>query len=61
MSITGIDMTDDKLLESPQCKEIIYGADCPHEECNKWNEFEDDAVGVVVVCGYCGHKFLVTE
>lgn len=54
-------MTDNKLLESPQYKEIIYGADCPHEECNKWNEFEYDAVGVVVVCGYCDHKLLVTE
>ncbi|MCK5431337.1 MAG: hypothetical protein KAJ03_01270 [Gammaproteobacteria bacterium] len=60
MSITGIDMTDDKLLETPQCEEITYGADCPHEGCNEWNEFECDVEGEVATCEYRGKKFLVT-
>ena len=54
------DMAEDELLESPQCEEMTYGSDCPHEGCNEWNEFECDVEGEVATCEYRGKKFLVT-
>lgn len=60
MSITGINMTDDKLPESTQYVSTTYYAYCPDEDCLEMNIFAHGSLGKEIKCGKCGNAFLVT-